>query len=96
MELWYGGETWRDFIRGTVDGDNQNADPNSTCGVLQNAENGFYICPAHDFSTCVTPYVQDVPDIWGFGSRNMTSWTRNFPLTREAPYPKPAWLPTYQ
>jgi hypothetical protein len=48
----------------------------STYGVLQNVEDGLYICPAHGFSTGFTPYVQNLPDIiWGFGgqlgSRNM-------------------------
>lgn len=80
--------------------DNQNADPNSTCGVLQNVEDGFYFCPAYGFSTGITPYIQNVPDIWSFGrqfgSRNMAGWMRNFPLAREAPYPKLARLPTYQ
>lgn len=64
-------------------GDIQNANPNSTYEVLQNVEDGFYICPAYGFSTGITPYVQDVLDIWSFGrqfgSRNMASRMRNFP-----------------
>lgn len=87
MEPWYGGwnrgETWRDFIGGAMRGDIQNANPNSTYEVLQNVEDGFYICPAYGFSTGITPYVQDVLDIWSFGrqfgSRNMASRMRNFP-----------------
>jgi hypothetical protein len=66
----------------------------------KNVEDGFYVCPTHGFSTSISPYVPDVPGIWGFGrqfgSRNAARWTRNFSLAREAPYPKPARLPTSQ